>query len=200
MLIESSTIAVDIDGVLANFLHKLNYVWLEIYGYGLPLEEIKSFDLKNNLCLDKQEYALLMHKVFIDNDNFPPNIGALDVYKFLKDSQHCDIIAVTARHLDGKELTKEWLYNNGFGYLRTYYMDEYDSIPEFDFLLDDSPFKIATLRDKTRQQAFLMRGVQNSNMLNVLGRYTEVPNWYYFLRELNEYFKNKIAMEESDGV
>ena len=94
------------------------------------------------------------------------------------------MIAVTARKQ--KKITYEWLDKNGLGYIVPYFIDlqPLNSIPDFDYLLDDSPKKIARLIDNTKKQAFIFESSQNINCVDILNRYVRVKDWEDFLSKV----------------
>ena len=179
------TIAVDIDGVLANFSHKLCYVFKKLYNKDLESVPIQSFDLRNVLCLDSLEDYKIMYNIFKDNDNFPPMPGAVDACNLLR--EHYNIIAVTARKSRHQLLTREWLIDNELSFIKPYFLENFQSVPDFDFLIDDSPKKIAILRHKTRKQAYLLQHEQNFGAKNILERYEPVKSWSHFVDQLYNY-------------
>ena len=93
------------------------------------------------------------------------------------------MIAVTARR--DVDITYEWLQMNELGFIGPYFMTLTGDIPSFDYLLDDSPKKIARLVHKTKKQAFLFSTPWNEHCYDLFGRWSRIDNWSHFLHEMS---------------
>jgi 5'(3')-deoxyribonucleotidase len=174
-------IAIDIDGVLADFACKLKSVVREKYHYTLENEDIQQLNLKYLLGLNDQEERQIMDAVFADNQNFPPVGKAIESCHRLEDAGY-ELMIVTARY--SVSVTLEWLRLHKLLIVPYFINIDMKNIPDFDYLLDDSPVKIARLAEKTRLQAFLFDTPWNQNCIDLRGRYQRIFNWDHFIKKM----------------
>lgn len=175
--------ALDIDSVLADFMVKMADVVQKKYGVDLNIDVQTQVDFRHAYCFNHEEEREMMKAIFTDNNNFPPVHGALEGYKELEEMGF-EVISITARK--EREITYDWLKKNNFSSIVPFFLDLGDEIPMFDYLLDDSPKKIARLEPYIRKQAFLMDTPQNENCVDLKNRFIRVRNWDDFVRKIKE--------------
>ena len=178
----SITVALDVDGVLADFNTRMRHVMAEEYGFLDPNTiQIIQWDFNHAYGLTKAEEKHLMARIFASNDHFPPMPGAIEGVNGLVERGH-DVIITTSRKDPGN--TQEWLEINGLDFIQPYYIDLEDA-PKFDFLLDDSPKKMGKLRNNIQQQAFLFNSEQNKDCVDIFDQWIRVYGWDGFLDTLD---------------
>ena len=172
-------VGLDIDSVLADFQTKLRQSVKNVFN----VDFAGSFytDVRNQFCITKEEEYKKFEDIFKNTADFPPVSGAAEGCKQLKKDGH-SLIAITARKY--REVTRQWMNENGFPDIPICFMDLGDYIPEVDCLLDDYPKKIATLHDSTRLQAFLLDCPWNQHSYDIFNRYKRVRNWPHFIKEI----------------
>ena len=175
-------VALDIDGVLADFEKQFNRKYREYFGFENQDNLIlSSVALEDYLCLDKEELQSFI-TYLLDDMDCPVIPGAVEGCASLRE-MGCHLIIITNRLCD--EATRNWLEVNGFWNIKPYFLKLGDDIPSFDYILDDSPHKIAALLWKTNHKSYLMKSVQNLGCSNILNRYECVENWADFLNKIN---------------
>lgn len=180
------TIALDIDGVLADFNVRMKHVMQEDFNINPNIFKIVQWDFKHAYGLTKDEEKHLMSRIFESNDHFPPMPGAIQGVNSLLEKGY-DIIITTARKNPAN--TQEWLEINGLDFIKPYHID-LEECPEFDYLLDDSPKKVGKLQGKIKKQAFLFDSIQNKDCVDIFNRYIRVYSWDDFLETLDEIMKH----------
>lgn len=174
-------IALDVDGVLADFNTRMCHVLKEDFNIVLNPSKLIHWDFNHAYGLTRDEEKQLMTRIFDSNTHFPPMPGAIAGVNALVERGH-DLIITTARKDPSN--TQEWLEINGLDFIMPYHIS-LEECPEFDYLLDDSPKKIAQLQGNIRKQAFLFDSIQNKDCIDLLNRYTRVYEWGGFLETLD---------------
>ena len=173
-------VALDCDGVLADFEKRFYTVVGELFSPDVQnLVKLGPAPIKDYLGLDDENYINFMNRIFANTDNFPVCEGSLEGYHRLKKGGY-DLIVVTSRKCVPE--TEQWLRDKGFGGIEPYFLfRDSNELPEFDYLLDDTPSKIARLMPWIREEAYLMKSPQNFGCLNLFGNFERVSNWEEFL-------------------
>lgn len=179
-------IAIDMDGVLVNTQPRISKLFNEMFGTDIDSEMTLNFDLKSLFCISEEEELALFEQVFASNEGLYPIKGSIEACNLLKEAGF-DLIVTTARH--STSITNEWLkkyniYNKLSGVYYNVNKNK-DKIPSFDYMIDDSPRKIANLYSLCKKQAFLLRNPQNAFSRDVRNRYISVKNWDEFLNKIS---------------
>lgn len=173
-------VALDCDGVLADFEKHFYTVVEELYGSDVRnIVTLGPMPVRDYLGLSREHFEGFMDAMFRDVDAFPVVDGALDGYARLKNGGY-NLIIVTARKCVPE--TEQWLLNKGFGGIQPYFLfRDKQELPKFDYILDDSPSKIAQLKPWTREKAYLMKSPQNVDCPNPFNNFEKVNDWEEFL-------------------
>ena len=195
-MVASKTIALDIDGVLANFNKRLLECVKKLYNIKVQEFELVSYDYRNLFGLTDKEEEELFDLVFDPSGAFDIIDGSLEGCRALQ-KDGFNLFCLTARY--NETVTHEWLDNHGFSDLNipVYFTKHSENIPNFDYMLDDSPRKIANHIHKITDQAFCMTGTLNRYSHDVKKRYEKVYDWRDFL---NQIFKRHPTARNVGGL
>eukprot|EP00898_Chlorokybus_atmophyticus_P002944 jgi/Chlat1/3650/Chrsp238S03641 len=108
--IKKIRVGVDVDEVLARFLHTLNTHCNHVNCLNHRLEEFKIYDFKTVWKCSQEEANHRVHEFFKSDDfatGIPPIPGARDALTRL--TQHCDFVVVTSRQHVIRKPTLDWL-------------------------------------------------------------------------------------------
>lgn len=177
-------IALDFDGVIADFDEKIRQEINNYYGMDIPITYLFEHDWKRLLGIDEEEEEKFLQYLFADISDVEPMPGAIGNIIALQDK---GIDFIIATHRKNREEVFFWLKKHGLEFLiaRSYFMKLGDEMPEVDFFIDDSGEKLAKYRKKIRKQAFLMNSAMNKACLDVFGRIMRVDSWKAFYHYIN---------------
>ena len=190
------TIAVDVDGVLADQISGILPIIIKVQGVMLKYDEVTSWNLPiNDTSIDiiivneqkKRSYIL----------NMPVHKGAREVLNRLNDKYYVNI--ATARPSDSDSWTKEWLSKNKIPYDSYYNLKEggkQNAKESFDVLIDDYIGNIKAFLDKCEGKAILFSQPWNKDRSNLVkyinnGRLAIANNWIEIENKVKEFLKDK---------
>ncbi|HSH24789.1 MAG TPA: hypothetical protein VLA13_04550 [Massilibacterium sp.] len=147
----SVSVAIDIDGVLANQIDKFEQIAKR---YGITdTEWRKSYNGiyqvydKDNVILADRIFKDHLEEFLLDTK---PMKGARKAFKKFIDNKHFDVYIVTSRHKENGDLTERWLTENGFvGHIDTLYMKDKTKAP-CQVIVDDHVKHIKSYSSKAR--------------------------------------------------
>ena len=179
------TVALDFDGVIADHEPKKARVLKDLYNWNdsyLAFDKFQllTYSLQDYLGLSKSEYSELQEKIFNDLSDVIPIKGAIDGITSLKNLGY-NLYIVTYRK-ERSEIPK-WLEYYGI-YIPVIYPNLGDDVPSVDYMLDDTPSKLADLDSKINIQSYLLSSPKNQGSLDLNSRFTRASDWKDFLKSL----------------
>ena len=146
-----------------------------------------SWEFSNLLGLNISETKDFRDELFQSLEGVFPILGAPTGIRLL--SERHQLILATNR--TEKELTKAWLSEYGIGNLfeSQIFLALGDKMPNVDFLVDDSPKKLARLSPFVRERLILFSQPHNRGCLDVLRRFHRISNWDELTGGLLWYYK-----------
>ncbi|QDI89213.1 hypothetical protein Nisw_06595 [Candidatus Nitrosopumilus sp. SW] len=176
-------IGIDIDGVISDFVTSFRKLVKEEYGVDFGYEDIQQHDLWKVLGLPKDETLQLVIKTFEYDLGVQP--GAIEGLKAL--AKKHEIILVTARPVQAKQKTLEWLEKNDVSYQKIIFTNEGNKhcVEEenLEVIIDDHLEEISNWIGKT--QKILVFNHPWNKSLNIKNHFRRVYSWENILEELN---------------
>lgn len=190
------TIAIDVDGVLADQIAGIIPIVKNEHKIDLQYEDIISWNLKikktsiDKIIINEQKergYVLGM----------PMHAGAYEIVNKL--IKHHYIAIATARPIDSDHWTKEWLNNNKIPYDSYHNLKEsgkHNASENFNILIDDYIGNIKSFLDKHDGKAILFSQPWNQKRTDLMkyideGRLIVVTNWQDIPESINDLLKHR---------
>lgn len=161
------TIAVDVDGVLANQIDGILPIIKKEKGIDLSYNDVNNWRLQiKDTSIDKIIIEEQKHKNYILN--MPVHNNAKDVVNKLIKKHY--IAIATARPTDSDYWTKEWLSKNNISYDSYYNLKEggkHNANEDFDILIDDYIGNLEIYLEKHEGKAILFNQPWNQDRSNL---------------------------------
>lgn len=168
-------IGIDIDGVISDFVTSFRQLIKKEYDVDFGYDDIHQHDLYKVLGIPETEAKKLIVKTFEYDLGFQP--GAIDGINKLY-TKH-EIILVTARPIETKQKTLEWLRKNNISYHDIVFTREGEKhhVEElcFDAIIDDHLEEITNWIGKVPQVLVFNHPWNKS--LNIKNRFERIYGW-----------------------
>ena len=177
-------IAVDLDGVVADFVNSFLLYVNRIYKSDYTKKDIYTFRLQEVFGIsDSKTYFLVDH---ILKQDLPVIPGAKEGLQTFQEAGH-EVIIFTARYSSLKEPTKKWLTMKELPYDRLIFKEDWERGKEFfDIVIDDSVKKITELIGYYKR-AFLFSQPWNERTWNIDNNFERVYNWKEIVKRVEYY-------------
>lgn len=175
-------IGIDIDGVISDFVTSFRKLVKEEYGIDFGYDDIHQHDLWKVLGIQKDEVLKLILKTFEYDLGFQP--GAVDGIKKLYEKH--EIVLVTARPLESKQTTINWLKKHKIPHHDLIFTREGEKHNNkelsFDVIIDDNLEEITNWIGKATQ--ILVYNHPWNKSLNIKNYFERVYSWDNILERL----------------
>jgi len=184
------SIALDIDGVIIDFVSAFIRTVRERLGFELKYEQIYCHEITQVLGLPKDDVKSLLSETLMRND-FQLISGAKDAITRLNDEHH--LFIVTGRDSCFEKQTKAILSFHGIAYESLYfseYLKKHEVATHFDVFVEDSLEEALSLTQRGAE-ILLFHHPWNSQTLNVRNIVKRVHNWDEIVREIEILSRNR---------
>lgn len=178
-------IALDIDGVIVDFVSSFIPVLKEEYNYDLKSEDVYCHDISQVLALHKDEVNQLIHKTLTKN-NFNLIPGARDGVDYIHKNHRLRL--VTGRSEKYRNFTEKLLEEKGIHYEKLIfspYLEKHQVDFHFDLFVEDSVDEAVSLSHARGVKILLFNQPWNAKTLNIKNAVKRVYNWDEILAEIN---------------
>ncbi len=177
-------IALDIDGVIIDFVRSFNTVVKKRLAYDLKYEDLYCHDIGQVLGIPKSHVNQLL-KETLENNHFDLIDQAKESIDYLKD--HHYVFLITGRDECYRERTIELLSEHDIHYEELYfsrYLEKHHVKVPFDVFVEDSVEEAVSLSQKG-STILLMNHPWNAKTLNIKNLFKRVDNWEDILKEID---------------
>ena len=187
-------IALDIDGVIFDFVSSFSKVLKEQYNFDLKYSDIYCHDITQVLALPKESVNDLLSET-LQRNNFQLIERAYDAINYL--NEHHDVYIITGRDEKFRPLTEKLLSKHGIQYKELFfsqYLKKHEIDIEFDLFVEDSVEEAVSLSQRVRQ-VLVYNHPWNEKSLNIENRFKRVFSWSEILGEVKSYEKSFVNMQ-----
>lgn len=178
-------IGIDIDGVISDFVSSFRKTIKDKYGVEFGYEDIQQHDLYKILGLDEDETKKRIFETFDHDLGFQP--GAIKGIKEIFRTH--EIIIITARPIEKKQITLDWLKLHDIPYHKILFLDEGEknTVRElgFDVVIDDNLTEIIKWIGKV--PLVLVYNQPWNKSLNIKNHFERVYSWENILERLEKH-------------
>ena len=178
-------IALDIDGVIIDFVSSFISTLKKRMNISLKYEEIYCHDITQVLALPKSDVDILLQETLYNN-HFKLIDHAKESIDYLY--QHHHVSLITSRSEKYREQTEKLLSEHNIKFQSLYfasYLNKHQVIP-FDFFVEDSVEEAVSL-SQTDGEILVYRHPWNERSLNTKKLFRYVNNWHDIIKEIESH-------------
>ncbi len=177
-------IALDIDGVIIDFVRSFNALVKKRLDYDLKYEDLYCHDIGQVLGIPKADVNKLLSET-LENNHFDLMDQAKESIDYLKD--HHYVFLITGRDESYRERTVDLLKEHEIHYEELYfsrYLEKHHVDVHFDVFIEDSVEEAIGL-SREGSTVLLMSHPWNVRTLNLKSLFKRVNNWKDIVKEID---------------
>ncbi len=186
-------IALDIDGVIIDFVNSFIHHLKEKWDFVLRYEEIYCHDISQVLALPKNDVDEIIHETLFSN-HFKLIEGAKKSIDQLNQSHN--VYLITSRYEKYKEHTEKLLEKHNIQYKKLFfskYLEKHQVDIHFDVFVEDSVDEAVSLSQKDLK-ILLFNHPWNEKSLNLKNLFQRVYSWDEIINVIENIDKKNLAI------